>query len=119
MLQAPITSKQKAEEFRDLLSQEGGEISDDLLDDLQRCPARSYDDDTLEDPAIYRMLEAMKFNGESLKMLINEKFGDGIMSSVDMKMKMKKVKGVEGEDRVQIVIDGKFLPFREQIDDIE
>ena len=82
--------------------------------ELRRCPTRTYDDDILDEPAIYRILEAVRFNAESMKTIINEKLGDGIMSSVDMSISVDAIKGKKGEDRIKITFDGKFLPFSDQ-----
>lgn len=115
LLQAPIKSKKKAEILKRILNKNEAEVSDDLIDEMQRCPMRTSDETTLEEPAIAQLIETMKFNGEAIKVLINEKFGDGVMSSADMKMELKKVKGPSGEDRVQIIMDGLFIPFKEQL----
>lgn len=82
---------------------------------MQRCPIRTYDETIMDDPVARRLKEALELNSESLKMLINEKFGDGVMSSVDMKIKVQKVKSDTG-DKVQIIMEGKYCPFTEQID---
>lgn len=50
----------------------------------------------------------------AIKALLNEKFGDGIMSAIDMYCTVDKVKGKHGEDRVVITMNGKFLPHVEQ-----
>ena len=117
LLQAPIKDKQKAEQLRELLCAKGGEISDDLLEDMQRCPFRSTDDEAQEDPVIYRMVEAMRFNGEALKAVLNEKFGDGVLSSTGSRIKLNKIKDAQGRERIQIVLDAPFIPFEEQLDD--
>jgi cyanate lyase len=49
--------------------------------------------------------------GPSVKALIHEKFGDGIMSAIDYKMYVEKVEDPKG-DRVVITMDGKFLPYK-------
>lgn len=45
---------------------------------------------------------------------MNEKFGDGIMSAIDFKLTVDKVKGSKGEDRMVVTMNGKFLPHIEQ-----
>ncbi|RMH37683.1 MAG: hypothetical protein D6690_02280 [Nitrospirae bacterium] len=61
---------------------------------MRACPVRSYD------PAILD--------------IIHEQFGDGIMSAIDFKITIKKIKGAQGEDRVFMTWNGKFLPHIEQ-----
>lgn len=50
----------------------------------------------------------------AIKAIVNEQFGDGIMSTVDVFVKVEKQKGKSGEDRVVITMNGKFLPHPEQ-----
>ncbi|MFQ5451596.1 MAG: cyanase [Nitrospinaceae bacterium] len=85
-----------------------------LLKEMRKCPMRSYDPDIIQEPTIYRLTEVCLHYGESLKEIINEKFGDGIMSAIDFKLTVDKVKGDQGEDRVVITMNGKFLPHIEQ-----
>jgi cyanate lyase len=75
---------------------------------------RSFDSAIRDEPLIYRLEEAVMHYGEGLKMVINERFGDGIMSAIDFYCKVDKIKGVAGEDRVVITFNGKFLPHVEQ-----
>lgn len=49
--------------------------------------------------------------GPTLKELIHEEFGDGIMSAINFRMDVKRVPDPEG-DRVEIVLNGKFLPYQ-------
>lgn len=51
--------------------------------------------------------------GEGLKAIVNEEFGDGIMSAIDVYVRVNKVSGLAGEDRVVITFNGKFLPHVE------
>jgi len=62
-----------------------------------------------------RFMEIVSHNGEALKHLMSEKLGEGVMSAVDLQVKLDTVKGPKGEDRVTITLDGKFLPFGEQL----
>eukprot|EP01026_Neomeris_dumetosa_P006053 TRINITY_DN11887_c0_g2_i4.p3 TRINITY_DN11887_c0_g2~~TRINITY_DN11887_c0_g2_i4.p3 ORF type:complete len:195 (-),score=18.97 TRINITY_DN11887_c0_g2_i4:355-939(-) len=89
-------------------------LSDKLIQQMKMAPVRNFDEDILHEPHIYRMYEAITHYGLSLKALINEKFGDGIMSAVDFYMSVDSVKGKQGEDRVVVTMNGKFLPFNEQ-----
>lgn len=64
------------------------------------------------DPTIYRFYELVNVYGTTFKELIHEEFGDGIMSAIDFKMDLKREKDPLG-DRVNIVMSGKFLPYKE------
>lgn len=63
------------------------------------------------DPLIYRFYEIMQVYGMPLKAVIHEKFGDGIMSAIDFSIEVDKVEDPKG-DRVQIMMCGKFLPYK-------
>ncbi|WP_437735680.1 cyanase [Sorangium sp. So ce1335] len=63
------------------------------------------------DPLIYRFHEIVQVYGTTLKELIHEKMGDGIMSAIDFEMSIDKVPDPKG-DRVRVVMHGKFLPYR-------
>ena len=63
------------------------------------------------DPLIYRFYEIMQVYGMPLKDVIQEKFGDGIMSAIDFTLEVDKVEDPKG-DRVQITMCGKFLPYK-------
>ncbi len=63
------------------------------------------------DPLIYRFYEMVMVNGPAWKVLIEEEFGDGIMSAIDFDMVMNRVANPKG-DRVQITMSGKFLPYK-------
>jgi cyanate lyase len=63
------------------------------------------------DPLIYRLYELVMVNGPAWKALIEEEFGDGIMSAIDFDMAMERVANPKG-DRVKITMSGKFLPFK-------
>ena len=63
------------------------------------------------DPLIYRFYELISVYGTTFKELIHEEFGDGIMSAIDFKMDMKREPNPNG-DRVNIVMSGKFLPYK-------
>ena len=64
-----------------------------------------------KDPTIYRLYEIVQNYGYAYKSVINEKFGDGIMSAIDFSVEVEKVEDPQG-DRVQIVMCGKFLPYK-------
>ena len=63
------------------------------------------------DPLIYRFYEMVMINGPAWKALIEEEFGDGIMSAIDFDMTMERLPDPKG-DRVRIAMSGKFLPFK-------
>src|SRR5712672_524713 len=63
------------------------------------------------DPLIYRFYELVMVNGPAWKALIEEEFGDGIMSAIDFDMVMERLPNPKG-DRVKITMSGKFLPFK-------
>lgn len=84
------------------------------LDAMEQPPFRGFDDDILKEPNVYRTYEAITHYGEAIKALINEKFGDGIMSAIDFYLTVGETKGKAGERRVVITFNGKFLPFIEQ-----
>ncbi len=63
------------------------------------------------DPLIYRLFELVMINGPAWKELIQEEFGDGIMSAIDFDMEMERLADPRG-DRVKITMSGKFLPYK-------
>ena len=63
------------------------------------------------DPLIYRFYELINVYGTTFKALINEEFGDGIMSAIDFRMDLTREADPKG-DRVQILMSGKFLPYK-------
>ena len=63
------------------------------------------------DPLVYRLNEIVMVYGETLKEVIQEKFGDGIMSAIDFTMDVEKVEDPKG-DRVKVTMNGKFLPYK-------
>ncbi|CAK8570668.1 unnamed protein product [Lathyrus sativus] len=84
-----------------------------LVDEMMKPPLRSYDPNIIQDPTIYRLNEAVMHFGESIKEIINEEYGDGIMSAIDFFCSVDKVKGVDGKERVVLTFDGKYLPHTE------
>jgi cyanate lyase len=63
------------------------------------------------DPLIYRFYELVSVYGTTWKALIEEEFGDGIMSAIDFEVQIERVQDPKG-DRVRMTLDGKFLPYR-------
>lgn len=63
------------------------------------------------DPLIYRWYEIVNVYGTTIKELIHEEFGDGIMSAIDFSMNIDRQADPKG-DRVNVVLSGKFLPYK-------
>jgi cyanate lyase len=63
------------------------------------------------DPLIYRWYEIVNVYGSTIKELIHEEFGDGIMSAIDFSMDITREPDPKG-DRVKVVLSGKFLPYK-------
>jgi cyanate lyase len=63
------------------------------------------------DPLLYRFYELVMVNGPAWKALIEEEFGDGIMSAIDFNFAMEREPNAKG-DRVKITMSGKFLPYK-------
>ena len=78
---------------------------------LQQFPHKTWNQKIPTDPVIYRWYEIVGVYGETIKELIHEKFGDGIMSAIDFTMDINKQEDPKG-DRVVVTINGKFLPYK-------
>jgi cyanate lyase len=78
---------------------------------LQQFPHKSWDKAIPTDPVIYRWYEIVGVYGDTIKALIHEKFGDGIMSAIDFSMHIDKEENPAG-DRVLVTMSGKFLPYK-------
>ena len=63
------------------------------------------------DPLIYRWYEIVNVYGATIKELIHEEFGDGIMSAIDFSMDIVREPDPKG-DRVNVTLSGKFLPYK-------
>jgi cyanate lyase len=77
---------------------------------LTEFPTKLFSQQVPTDPCIYRFYEIIGVYGETLKALIQEKGGDGIMSAIDFEMSVEKVPNPKG-DRIEIRMSGKFLPY--------
>ena len=87
-------------------------LSPDAVDTLQTVPYKgSLPTAVPTDPLIYRFYELISVYGTSIKELIHEEFGDGIMSAIDFSMDIQREADPKG-DRVKIVLNGKFLPYK-------
>lgn len=78
---------------------------------LEAYPTKIWDQAVPTDPLIYRLYEVVGVYGETLKEVIQEKFGDGIMSAIDFSMEVDKIEDPKG-DRVLLTLNGKFLPYK-------
>lgn len=88
------------------------ELSADDVAALQIIPLRGSLDGVPTDPTIYRFHEMIQIYGTTLKALVHEQFGDGIISAINFKLDIKKVEDPEGGSRAVVTLDGKFLPLR-------
>jgi cyanate lyase len=83
-----------------------------LLDQLTTYPVKGALDPVIPtDPLLYRFYEILQVYGLPLKDVIQEKFGDGIMSAIDFSLTVNKQEDPKG-DRVVVTMNGKFLPYR-------
>lgn len=78
---------------------------------LAEYPKKMFEQAVPTDPCIYRLYEIVGVYGETLKELIQEKGGDGIMSAIDFDMTVEKIPNEKG-DRIQVTMSGKFLPYK-------
>ena len=88
------------------------DLTSDLKDELSTPPVKGCLDPVIpSDPLIYRFYEIMQVYGLPMKDVIQEKFGDGIMSAIDFTIEVDKVEDPKG-DRVLVKMCGKFLPYK-------
>ena len=88
------------------------ELSDEEVAWLQIVPYKgSIPTAVPTDPLIYRWYEVVNVYGTTIKELIHEEFGDGIMSAIDFSMDIQREPDPKG-DRVNVVLSGKFLPYK-------
>ncbi|KAA1177333.1 cyanase [Photorhabdus heterorhabditis] len=89
------------------------ELGENALRLLQTIPVRgSIPGGIPTDPTIYRFYEMVQVYGSTLKALVHEEFGDGIISAIDFKLDIKKVDDPNGGSRAVITLDGKYLPTK-------
>ena len=86
-------------------------LGDEVAKALEAYPTKIWDQAVPTDPLIYRLYEVVGVYGETLKEVIQEKFGDGIMSAIDFSMEVDKIEDPKG-DRVLLTLNGKFLPYK-------
>jgi cyanate lyase len=101
-------AKEPAEKLCKLLG-----LSPEVAEVLAQYPLKgqSLGQSVPTDPLVYRFYEIMQVYGLALKEVIQEKFGDGIMSAIDFKIDVAKIDDPKG-DRVLVTMNGKFLPYK-------
>jgi cyanate lyase len=88
------------------------DLGPEVTEALQQIPSKgSLPGAVPVDPLIYRLHEITQVYGTTIKAVIHEMFGDGIMSAIDFEIDIQRVPDPKG-DRVQITYNGKFLPYR-------
>lgn len=98
--------KEKALAIAEYLS-----LDSEVAEALMAFPTKIWDQAVPTDPLIYRLYEVVGVYGDTLKEVIQEKFGDGIMSAIDFSMDVDKQEDPKG-DRVILTLNGKFLPYK-------
>jgi cyanate lyase len=97
--------EEKAKAITDYLA-----LDQEVTDALIAFPTKIWDQAVPTDPLVYRLYEVVGVYGDTLKEVIQEKFGDGIMSAIDFSMEVDKIEHPKG-DRVLLTLNGKFLPY--------
>lgn len=97
--------KDKAEALVTLL-----ELPTEAVTILQESPTKVWEQTVPTDPCIYRLYEIVGVYGPTIKALIHEEFGDGIMSAIDFDMSLTRVPHPKG-DRVKLELSGKYLGY--------
>ena len=100
-------NKQQAEKIGQIF-----DLSDEAVAWLQIVPYKgSLPTSVPTDPLIYRWYEVVNVYGSTIKELIHEESGDGIMSAIDFSMDIQREENPNG-DQVNVVLSGKFLPYK-------
>ena len=100
-------NKQQAEIIGEIFG-----LTDEAAAWLQIVPYKgSLETSVPTDPLIYRWYEVVSVYGTTIKELIHEEFGDGIMSAIDFSMDIQRENNPNG-DRVNVILSGKFLPYK-------
>jgi cyanate lyase len=86
-------------------------LGEDVVNMLTAYPSKGLGSIVPTDPLIYRFYEIMQVYGYPMKDVIQEKFGDGIMSAIDFTLDIEKIEDPKG-DRVKVTMNGKFLPYK-------
>jgi cyanate lyase len=88
------------------------ELGEDARRALRLQPMRGALESAVPvDPTVYRFYEVLQVYGPTIKELIHEEFGDGIMSAINFRLDVKRTPDPAG-DRVVVTLDGKFLPYQ-------
>jgi len=98
--------KEPAEKLCEVLG-----LDEEVAITLQEFPNKTWDFTIPQDPLVYRLYEVVGVYGETIKEIVGEKFGDGIMSAIDFSLDIDKEENPMG-DRVVITMNGKFLPYK-------
>ena len=98
--------KDKAQALANALGLPDGDVAI-----LQEYPTKEWSRDIPTDPCIYRLYEIAGVFGPTFKALVQEEFGDGIMSAIDFDMQVSRVEDPKG-DRVKLEMTGKFLAYK-------
>jgi len=98
--------KEKAEAIAKYLG-----LDAEVVTALEEKPTKIWEQSIPTDPLIYRFHEITGVYGTTLKEVIQEKFGDGIMSAIDFSLEVDKIEDPKG-DRVLVTMNGKFLPYK-------
>ena len=87
------------------------DLPEEVIPVLGEIPTRgSLEEIPPTDPTIYRLYEVLRVYGTTIKALIHEEFGDGIMSAITFNLDVQKEEAQEGP-RAKITLNGKFLPY--------
>ncbi|NIZ09490.1 cyanase [Pseudooceanicola sp. HF7] len=86
------------------------DLPEEVIDAMVESPTKIWEQTVPTDPCIYRLYEIVGVYGPTIKALIHEKFGDGIMSAIDFDMTVERVANPKG-DRVKIEMSGKYLGY--------
>ncbi|MCT4685269.1 MAG: cyanase [Roseicyclus sp.] len=86
------------------------ELPEEAVSVLMDYPTKVWEQTVPTDPCIYRLYEIVAVYGPTMKALIQEEFGDGIMSAIDFDMSISRVENPKG-DRVKVEMSGKFLKY--------
>lgn len=95
----------KARAFADLLG-----LPDNAVGLLAESPTKVWEQAVPTDPCLYRLYEIFGVYGPTVKALINEEFGNGIMSAIDFSMHLEREPNPKG-DRVKLTMSGKYLAY--------
>lgn len=87
------------------------DLAPSLAQELTAYPTKGLGPIVPTDPLIYRFYEIMQVYGMPIKEIIQEKFGDGIMSAIDFTLDIEKEEDPKG-DRVKLIMNGKFLAYK-------